>query len=128
MHATMKKLLGTFEMVRRLGFLPDDIYAMFANGGVIFLVLKTQGKQFSITIGPWRSGEQSFKTAWETAAPAWNEGMTDQERLECLESSEAFHDVISLIHALDKKGITCPEPRVRQIVEKVIKPTAKGWN
>jgi hypothetical protein len=68
------------EALRRLGFASEDIFVHVAGNGEaptsgpwLFVVLKTQGKEFSIDIGPLGklSPEEALRT-WHVFCEKWN--------------------------------------------------------
>lgn len=75
----LMKGLATFEALRRLGFESDDIYYAMTPGfqGDYFVVqLKTQGKEFTITVG--EVDRTTWVERWTDAGNWWNNA-TDTE-------------------------------------------------
>jgi len=98
-------------MFRRLGFKSDDIYmALYANG--IFMTLKTQGKEFTISCGPYPEGVDGHKLEelWKDAAVKWNKTMTNIEKQALMNDSKLMQMGIgNMVLALQNKGVRIPE-------------------
>lgn len=107
------------EMVRRLGFVPDEIYMEVSPSGVvkneqtgetrdmggpiIALTLKRGGLRFAWTIGPTALPVAEIQPAFEAACAAWNNYKGDGPVEEFL-ASRPMRMATHLIVALRDKG------------------------
>lgn len=104
----MRAFVGTFAVLRKLGFPASDIYIMTAgsarHGGVlsVFASLRTQGREFDIELGPLEGSEQDLAACYKRLAEDPPPGADlDRMMTEC----EAWVRKIDLIVALRGKGI-----------------------
>ena len=114
-HPAMREALGAFETLRRFGFESDDIF-FHQNGnerpgpeprGMMFVVLMTQSKQFSIRVGVVDVSYETWKSSWEAVATAASEKRIEEvDRI--VNESEAFREKVRLMVALQAKGIRVP--------------------
>lgn len=107
--------LGTFVMLRRFGFTPDEIFSGWANG-YGFAILRTQGVEFSIKLGSFDRGEDAWWKEWPAACELWNTAMPSDVRMLCFTTSEAYGNTISLLKALHAKGIVAPAPEAQALL------------
>jgi hypothetical protein len=114
-HPAMRAAIGTFETLRRFGFESDDIFfhqnADERRGpeprGMMFVVLMTQGKQFSIRVGVVDMPYEAWKVAWEAVATAARDRNVEEvDRI--VHESEAFRLKVPLMMAIQAKGIRVP--------------------
>jgi hypothetical protein len=114
-HPAMREALGAFEMLRRFGFKSDDIFfhqnADDLQGpepkGMMFVVLKTKGKDFTIRVGVVDSTYEAWADAWKAVATAALEKrIPEADRI--VEESEAFRYKVQLMMAIQNKGIVVP--------------------
>lgn len=114
-HPAMREAIGAFTMLRRFGFKSDDIF--FHQNmdeepgpeprGMMFVVLKTQDKSFSIRVGVVDLPYAGWAAAWKVVATALLEGRVDStDRI--VDESEAFRDKVRLMMAIQGKGIRVP--------------------
>lgn len=71
--------LATFEALRRLGFASDDIYYAMTpdfQGDYFIIILKTQDKEFVITVG--ETDRDTFVDRWANAGIWWNNASVDE--------------------------------------------------
>jgi len=101
----MRQMLGATQVLRKLGFTPDDIYASLGHGNVGMVVLKTQGKQFAIACGRTKVTAGNFDKTWAEVVTAWNGPMSDVDRQRIYEESNAYRNRIHLLMTLQQKGI-----------------------
>lgn len=110
-HPTIWHAIGCHEGFRKLGFLADEIFVHLNPGRNpdMLMVLKTQGKEFSITVG---SIEDMTRDVWQQRwndAVAWANTTKDQVALNaCWTESIPFQRSAAFIHALIRKGIEIP--------------------
>ena len=114
-HPAMRGAIGAFEMLRRFGFKSDDIF-FHQNAddppgpepkGMMFVVLKTQGKTFSIRVGVVDMAYAAWADAWKAVATAALEKrIAEYDRV--VEESEAFQSKVRLMMAIQAKGIRVP--------------------
>lgn len=62
------------EVLRRLGFLPDELFFSVSNSSVISLVLKTQNKDFIWTIGVSKLPPDALVKMYEELCETLNSG------------------------------------------------------
>jgi hypothetical protein len=126
---TIREWLCAREMLRRLGFQPDEIvfavkadgqvvdasgYAMGPGRPVILLLLKTQGREFTWIIGPTDLRVESIQQAFDEACEFWNRSLGDDPSWErFFKSSQAGASGVQLLVALQGKGIRIPKENWR---------------
>jgi len=110
-HPTIWQAIGCHEGFRKLGFLSHEIF-VHLNPGMspdMLVVLRTQGKEFSITVG---FIEDMTREVWQqkwNEAVAWANTTKDLDALnDCWTESIAFQKSASFLHALLSKGIEIP--------------------
>jgi len=84
--------------------------ALYANG--IFMTLKTQDKEFTISCGSYPEGVDGHRLEelWKDAAVKWNEIMSDSEKQVLMDDSKLMQMGIgNMALALQNKGIRVPE-------------------
>lgn len=107
----MRNALGTFEMLRRMGFAPDDIFFdMREEDKMMAVVLKTQSKEFVVLVGILDGmAYEQFKEQWVRVVNALNaHEISDDDLSRTLVESEAYCFTHSLTTALMRKGIRIP--------------------
>lgn len=114
-HPAMRGAIGAFEVLRRLGFESADVF-FHQNAdeppgpeprGMMFVVLKTQGKSFSIRVGIVDLPYAEWAAAWKAVATAVLERrVAEVDRI--VNESEAFRDKVRLMMAIQDKGIRVP--------------------
>jgi len=114
-HPAMREALGTFALFRALGFRSDDIF-FHQNAdeppgpeprGMMFAVLKVQGKHFSISVGVVDTTYDAWIETWTTVATAARDGqVVDLGRI--IEESLAFKVKVQIMMAIENKGIRIP--------------------
>lgn len=96
------------EALRRLGFPADDIFVHADPFGTVAVELRTQGKSFSIVVGPSGLTQAAFVSAWYDFAVALSSNKVSQEALaKHWDESRAKHDA-SFVTALLAAGFTFP--------------------
>lgn len=115
-HPAMRAAIGAFEMLRRFGFESGDIFFHQNAGdpmvgpepmGMMFVVLKTQGKDFTIRVGLVETTYESWVGAWGAVATAALEHRIEEiDRI--VEESEACRYKVQLMMAIQDKGIRVP--------------------
>lgn len=101
-----REMLGAFQVLRKLGFTPDEIKAARNPNGDLFIVLEAQDKQFAITCGKTDMTEDVFRREWIRTATAWNTDMQQDDRTRIYSESHAFRHRMHLLITLSKKGFT----------------------
>jgi hypothetical protein len=114
-HPAMREALGAFEVLRRFGFESDDIFfhqnAEEVPGrepkGMMFVVLKTQGKDFSIRVGVVDLPYEVWIEEWTAVATAAAEKrIVGVDRI--VDESLARSEMVGLLLAIHGKGIRVP--------------------
>jgi hypothetical protein len=114
----IKECWATHEALRTLGFEADDIYVSSGkaadqpfNPPALFLVLKTQGKEFVVTLGLYDS-EKAVDEAmdlWSDFAERFNDKtFSDEVMAEIFEASNVGKNKALFATALLSKGFKCP--------------------
>ena len=117
-HPTIWHAIGCHEGFRKLGFLADEIFVHLnpGNSPDMLVVLKTQGKEFSITVG---FIEGMTRDVWQqkwNEAVAWANTTKDLDALnDCWTESVTFQKSATFIHALIRKGIEIPNTSRSQL-------------
>ena len=115
-HPAMREALGAFEVLRRLGFESADIF-FHQNAsdavvgpeprGMMFVVLKTQGKSFAIRVGVVDLPYDAWVSAWQAVATAASERrIAGVDRI--VDESEARRNMLPLMVTIQAKGIRVP--------------------
>lgn len=111
-HPAIRECMGAFEAFRRLGFKSDDIFAAVDTYGRAYSILRTQGKEFTATVGMFDGRAQEFVRGWEEAAAATNKGEISPDDLQSIyQESFVLQNSVGLLLALEKKGIALPVNR-----------------
>jgi hypothetical protein len=113
-HPVLRAALGAFEMLRRFGFTSDDIFFTRNETAyppeparMMFVVLKTQKKEFTIRVGVVDLPQEEWTIAWRAVAEAALERRIEEvDRI--VEESEAFQRKAGLVMAIQAKGIRVP--------------------
>lgn len=118
----MREALGAFEMLRRFGFPSADIFwhqneSADPGGrepaGMMFVVLRTQGKDFTLRTGVVPTSYDEWCKSWQAVMQALLAGeIAQEERNRMLEESEAYQRWRDLARAIRAKGIRLPKPDV----------------
>jgi hypothetical protein len=111
---TMRRFLGVFEGLRKMGFLAEQIFCetrrSVSLGGkpAVFAVLRAQNKEFFMEIGELRN-EKKLGEEYKRVALALNENRIPQKDMEriwhesiCRSRAQEFHTALML------KGFTIP--------------------
>ena len=113
-HPAMRAAVGTFEVLRRFGFKSDDIFfhqnetaTPYEPAGMMFVVLKTQKKEFTIRVGIVELPYDEWTVAWKAVAEAALERRIEAIE-QIVEECEAFQLKVPLMVAIEKKGIRVP--------------------
>lgn len=115
----IREAWATWEVLRKLGFQADDIFWVFAQtlnavprpGLALNVVLRTQGREFSVTCSPRLSEgeakrhEKQARVFMETL----NAGkFVEKEMLEVLHASYAWRNKSDMLMVLRAKGFEFP--------------------
>lgn len=108
----VQQALGMYEMFRRLGFEPDDLYFASDPTGIGILVLRTQGLEFNAVsdcTDARLANKRKARRIWTQAVALWTSPQVpDAERLEIINRVLAKADSLGLILALRNKGFIIP--------------------
>lgn len=119
---TIRDWLYAREMLRCLGFSPDELFFAVAPNGniatpgelpifgmpVIVLELRAQGRQFRWTIGQTAVPLADLNAAYKAACELWNAG-TDASTFDAeFSSSLPMHQKVLLVAELHAKGFVLP--------------------
>jgi len=110
---TIHRQLAMFELLRRLGFTPDDIYVSWDDvNKVPFTLLKQGEKEFLITYNDAVDHPETmelYRQEWEAESERWNAGMTPDERTKIYKINVTAKTVDGLVTALREKGFYIPK-------------------
>lgn len=98
--------LACHQAFRRLGFKSDDIYVLYSDG-FLYMILKTQGKEFNINLGTIEINEIEFPKIWAEIVETFNTG-PEQEVLEIWDKSLIKNNFQLISGLIRKKGIMLP--------------------
>jgi hypothetical protein len=75
-HSLVRDCIFAHEVLRRIGFPANEIYAGVANivgvGRAAVMVLRSAGRQWTWTIGRLEMPDLEFQRLYEEAGEAWN--------------------------------------------------------
>ena len=104
----LRLVLGTWGTLRHVGFHADDIYVFIGkNYGV---VLKTQGKEFTMAFEEIEGKAEDFHTNWMRIAKSVST-IPDELANTCMQEWHRTYDVQSLLMSIHSKGILFSIPR-----------------
>lgn len=115
---TIREWLFAREVMRRIGFAPDEIFfavhpvgKMIENGvhvnynkPTIVLRVEAQGLEFNWTIGPTEVPNEQLESCFERACDDWNNGCNGPEIDQAFKSSKPFRQAIPVMQAMVTKG------------------------
>lgn len=111
----IRECWAVHQAFRSLGFLPDNIYISVGRDirhpqadACLFVVLKAQGKDFTVTVGAYPSEEKATAAVgtWHNFVTLANGGAFERESLDKIyESSHVFANSVELVLSLHEKGI-----------------------
>lgn len=114
----IRECWAVHQALRTLGFSPDDIYvtsghsvAHAFNPPAMFVVLKTQEKEFVITLGLFETSAaiDHLLMLWTEFAQRWNAQEFAQEEMDAIyKTSNVMKNSAEFVIALEMKGISCP--------------------
>ena len=131
-HPTFQEALGIHEAFRKCGFPSDEIFVLlnpdvqYVNSpGVdgsgssdtfdkpgrreMLVVLKTQGKEFRVTVGIVIMSYTTWEAAWKSVCAAVMERRVNERDLDTIwQNCRAFRDTVSFVLAIRAKGIVIP--------------------
>lgn len=104
-----RKHLVVFEALRRTGIPAGDIFVAY-NQGDPTTVVRTQGKQFTISMGIHIDDpEEKYVTDYQLAAEMWNATMTNEERVALYRHELSNDQFVDLVWMMRMKGLYLPE-------------------
>lgn len=114
----MRVALATFEMLRRLGFTPEEIL-WHHNGneppggpeprGMMFVVLKVDDKEFLVRTGVVPTSYEQWQKQWlRVQKAAKDHTLSDDDYDRMLLESEAYQFTDDFCQAIRAKGIRIP--------------------
>ncbi len=123
MNPTLLDWLFAREVLRRLGFTPEELFFACYPSGVIVedgvpvdlgapivsIEIRRGQLRFKWTIGTIDMTEAQIEAAFTAACHAWNAGDGPFSHAEFL-ASRPFQQAIPLMHALAAKGFTIKNP------------------
>jgi hypothetical protein len=114
-HPILRGVLGTFEGFRKAGFPSDDIYVEVCRSPdvaddelMVFVTLKSSGKEFSVSIGPWPENTVNvLHDQWLAVCAAIHDiPQADMNRI--WYESFPYKDAVGFTFAIMNKGIPIP--------------------
>lgn len=117
-HPAVREALGIYEGFRKLGFPSDYIFAglkpLDPKTGVVCIVLKAQGKEFTVDAGLMRATQEEFAEIWgKTATAVVNREVSPVDLSRIYEESLPYQRSAEFMAALLLKGIETPKRRGR---------------
>lgn len=108
--AVFREAFACHEAFRKLGFESDDIFVMTDAGRQVGMVLRTQGKEFTVILGflPGRMTREEFETLWVEASECVNSKFSKEDLDQMYENSGIFQHRESLVRGLALKGFSFP--------------------
>lgn len=109
-HPAIRQAIGCHEGFRKLGFVSDDLFVHFNPDNSMLVVLKTQGKDFSVTVG-WVEGvsHDEWQELWASAAEAVRDQRVTQKDMDRIwQESLPFNNAHGFLMAIMSKGIRVP--------------------
>lgn len=106
LNPIFREALATHEAMRKLGFLPENIFASIGSGS-LFVEVETLGKRFSIRIGQMPLSFEKFSAVWTEATHAYNSG-SDDELYEIWDHSLIRRELPKIMAKMKEKGIVIP--------------------
>lgn len=145
-HPTFQEALGIHEAFRKCGFPSEEIFVylnpdvQYVNSpGVdgsgssdtfdkpgrreMLVVLKTQGKEFRVTVGIIEMSYNTWQAAWKSLCTDVIERRVNQRELDLIwQNCRAFKDKLSFVMAIGAKGIVIPTTACDEV------NSSDGWN
>lgn len=116
-HPTLRGAVGVFEGLRKAGFESDDIFVQVAGSPglpagelMVFVALKTQGKEFLVSVGRWLEAKtDDLQQQWLALCAAMNgRDVPDADMDRIWQESIVFGDMVGFTLAIMNKGIEIP--------------------
>lgn len=103
---TVRNALGLFEAFRRLGFEPDDLFALVHNKSHLAILARHADKEFVATAGPLTPQElHDFRDLWGSATTWWNQDAAEADREAAYQECPAAQDTVGFLAALANRGM-----------------------
>ncbi len=103
-----REMLATHEMLRKLGFPAEEIFAFIGLNSAI--ILRTQGREFSVAFPALPMPLEEFSDGWRTIAEQIQE--VRQELLDrCVEEWQDKYSRPEFVVAIQSKGINIAKAR-----------------
>jgi hypothetical protein len=108
-HPTFREAIAAFELFRRMGFTPDQIF-WHLNGNeplerrYMFAMLKAQGKEFNFRLGIVKLSWEEWQREWVKLSEYFTDEMPQSLRDRIFNESEAYSQRVPLLAAIVKKG------------------------
>jgi hypothetical protein len=123
---TLQEWLYAREIMRRLGFTPDELFFVVSTSGkvldrstgvvtdhggpIIGLEVRAQDKEFSWTIGATKLPIREIEPAFMKMCDAWNERTVDVDAEDgALKASHSFAQRLDLLATLRARGFSFQE-------------------
>jgi hypothetical protein len=116
-HPTLRGAVGVFEGLRKAGFESDDIFVEVAGSPglpagelMVFVTLKTQGKEFLVGVGKWLAAKtDELQQQWRALCAAMNGRDVPQADMDRIwQESIVYGDMVGFTLAIMNKGIEIP--------------------
>lgn len=115
----MRNFIGNYQGFRKLGYSADDLYCQVERsvklGGHlgVFLVLKTQGKMFSVECGPVASKEETVEEYKRICGAAGLCEIPEEDLQKIWRECEVYVRKVDFVVALRNKGFLLPDEAAR---------------
>jgi hypothetical protein len=107
----LREALATHEAFRKLHYSADDIYIALNSGPKelkeliqISMVLRSGGKQFTVTIGFVKESPAEVQKLWDDLGEKWNKTWTEEQRKALWEGSSIRKNSVAFMAAFVSKG------------------------
>jgi hypothetical protein len=116
-HPILRGVIGVFEGMRKVGFVSDDIFVevnrhpdLAEDELMVFVALKTQGREFLVSVGPWPCDKvDDLHAQWIVLCEAMNKNDVVQADMDRIwQESLVFRDKVGFATAIAMKGIAAP--------------------
>jgi hypothetical protein len=100
--------LSFWAALRKLGFAADDIFAAFYNGGELFTTLRTQGKEWHVSVSRGtKVHEDDYIPIYTAECDRWN-AAAEAERRQIFDVHMPVEKTIQVAISVRAKGFDIP--------------------
>jgi hypothetical protein len=103
MDPRIREALAIHEFLRRLGYLPDELYIGSHKKGFFTVELRSNGLDFSFHLHGCAKTPETFLEEWPLAVAAWNRGELPSGSI--LLRSGVMENRATILAMLSRRGI-----------------------